>query len=421
MSITTPERHETVPTVPPASPSPRRGVASRTDRFTESVIREMTRLIQLHHPDDGINLAQGFPDFPAPRELKDAAIAAIEADINQYAVTWGAPNLRRAIAAKYRRHYGMAVDPDTEVTVCCGATETMLATLMATVNPGDEVVIIAPYYENYWPDAVLAGATPRFVTLREPDFDGDPSRQSWRLDLDELSDAFNERTAAIVINTPGNPTGKVFNRTELEAIAHLCQKWDALAITDEIYEHILYTGEHVPLATLPGMRDRTVTISGASKTYGVTGWRVGWAIAPAWLTNPIRKVHDFLTVGAPAPLQAAIAIATGLPDQYYLDLRASYTTKRDAMVDALAEAGFRFASPEGAYYVMVDITPFTAATGEDDTAFSRRLIVDHGLATVPGSSFFPEPGQGHNRVRFSFPKKPETLARAAERLRTIRH
>ncbi len=405
-------------TAPAISP---RAVAARTDRFTESVIREMTRLIQLHYPTDGINLAQGFPDFPAPRALKDAAIAAIEADINQYAVTWGAPDLRRAIAAKYQRHYGMAVNPDTEVTVCCGSTETMLATLMATVNPGDEVVIVAPYYENYWPDAVLAGATPRFVTLREPAFGQDAEGDAWHLDLDELAAAFNKRTAAIVLNTPGNPTGKVFTAEELGVIADLCQKWNALAITDEIYEHIRYRGSHVPIATLPGMRDRTVTISGASKTYGVTGWRVGWAIAPAWLTGAIRKVHDFLTVGAPAPLQAAVAVACALPDTYYVDLQASYAAKRDQMVAALREAGFSFAAPEGAYYVMADIAPFTASTGEDDVAFARRLVIDHGLAVVPGSSFFPDPVQGRQRVRFSFPKRPETLAKAAERLRHIRN
>ena len=405
------------PIAPPVAP---RAVAERTKRFTESVIREMTRLINLHHPTDGINLAQGFPDFPAPRELKDAAIAAIEADINQYAVTWGAPNLRRAIAAKYQRHYGMAVDPDTEVTVCCGSTETMIATLMAIVNPGDEVVVLAPYYENYWPDAVLAGAIPRFVTLREPVYGQTATGNPWRLDLDELAAAFNERTAAIVINTPGNPTGKVFTEAELRVIADLCQKWNAVAITDEIYEHIRYGGVHVPMATLPGMRDRTVTISGASKTYGVTGWRVGWAVAPAWLTGAIRKVHDFLTVGAPAPLQAAVAVAVGLPDQYYVDLAASYGAKRDAMVAALTGAGFTFTSPEGAYYIMADITPFVAKTGEDDVAFARRLIIDLGVGAVPGSSFFPEPGMGRNRVRFSFPKRAETLAKAAERLQHIR-
>ncbi|MDQ3699719.1 MAG: pyridoxal phosphate-dependent aminotransferase, partial [Chloroflexota bacterium] len=275
-----------------------KGISARTERFTESVIREMTRQILVHHPTDGINLAQGFPDFAAPQVLKDAACAAIQADINQYAVTWGAPDLRRAIAHKYARFYDLLIDPEREVTVCCGATETMLATLLATTNPGDEVIILAPYYENYWPDSVLAGATPRFVPLREPSFTagssgtagstGDP----WTLDLDALTAAFSERTAAIIINTPNNPTGKVFSRAEMTAIADLCQRWDALAITDEIYEHIVYTGEHVVMATLPGMRERTVTISGISKSYSVTGWRVGWAIAPERISNAIRKVHD---------------------------------------------------------------------------------------------------------------------------------
>jgi aminotransferase len=390
-----------------------RRAAARTERFTESVIREMTRLIELHHPDDGINLAQGFPDFPAPQVLKDAACAAIQGDVNQYAVTWGAAALRQAISRKYRRFYGLTVDPDREITVCCGSTEAMVATLLAAVDPGEEVIILAPYYENYWPDSVLSGATPRFVALQEPRFTTEAYGDAWRLDLDELAAAFGERTAAIVINTPNNPTGKVFTRPELETIAELCQRWDALAVTDEIYEHIVYRGEHIALATLPGMRERTVLVSGISKTYSVTGWRVGWAIAPPDLTNAIRKVHDFLTVGAAAPLQAAAAVALDLPDSYYRQLRDDYARRRAALLPALAAAGFTFAPPEGAYYVMADITPFGA---EDDVAFARRLVVDHGLAVVPGSSFYPEPAQGRRRVRFSFPKRLETLRRAAERL-----
>jgi len=388
-------------------------VAARTERFTESVIREMTRLIQHYHPADGINLAQGFPDFPAPQELKDAACAAIQADVNQYAVTWGAPGLRQAIAAKYRRFYGLDVDPDAEITVCCGATEAMVSTLLATVNPGDEVIVVAPFYENYWPDSVLAGATPRFVHLREPVLTDQEWGAPWRLDLDELREAFNERTAAIVINTPNNPTGKLFSRDELALVAELCQRWDALAVTDEIYEHIVYQGEHVPLATLPGMRDRTVTISGVSKTYSVTGWRVGWAIAQARVTNAIRKVHDFLTVGAAAPLQAAAAFALGLPDAYYERLKADYAHKRQLMLRAMAAAGFRYAPPDGAYYVMADITPFGF---EDDASLARHLVIEHGLAVVPGSSFYPPDAPPLDRVRFSFPKKPETLTAAAERL-----
>ncbi|MBI3970207.1 MAG: aminotransferase class I/II-fold pyridoxal phosphate-dependent enzyme [Chloroflexi bacterium] len=393
-----------------------RGVAQRTQLFTESVIREMTRLIQLHHPDDGINLAQGFPDFPSPQELKDAACEAIQRDINQYAVTWGAPELRRAIAGKYERFYGMQVDAATEITVCCGATETMVASLLATVNPGDEVIIIAPYYENYWPDSVLSGATPRFVSLREPTFRTAETEQSWRLDLDELASAFNERTAAIVINTPNNPTGKVFTREELVIVADLCQRWDTVAITDEIYEHLVYRGEHVVLATLPGMRDRTIVISGASKTYSVTGWRVGWAIAAPRITNAIRKVHDFLTVGAAAPLQAAVAVALGLPDDFYRRLLDDYRQKRTMLLGSLADAGFPYAAPDGAYYVMTDIARFGFP---DDVALARHLVVEHGLAVVPGSSFYPDPALGRQRVRFSFPKKIETLERAAERLRAF--
>jgi aspartate/methionine/tyrosine aminotransferase len=394
-----------------------RGVATRTERFTESVIREMTRLILLHHPQDGINLAQGFPDFPAPREVKDAACAAILADDNQYAVTWGAPRLRQAVARKYERRYGLPVDPEREITVTCGATEAMVATLLATTNPGDEVVILAPYYENYWPDSVLAGATPRFVTLREPPLTREPFGEPWRLDLDELGAAFNERTAAIVLNTPNNPTGKVFSRQELEAIAGLCQRWDALAVTDEIYEHIVYRGEHVVLATLPGMRERTVTISGVGKTYSVTGWRIGWAIAPARLTNAIRKVHDFLTVGAAAPLQAAAAVALDLPESYYADLVTDYTRKRDLLLDGLGQGGFTFAPPDGAYYVMADITPFGF---DDDTRFARHLVETLGVAVVPGTSFYPDKGGGRERVRFSFPKRIDTLRRAVERLSRLR-
>ena len=322
-------------------------VADRTQHFTESVIREMTRLIALHHPDDGINLAQGFPDFPAPAEIKEAAIEAIRDDVNQYSVTWGAPALRAAVADKVARTTGLVVDPDREVTVTCGATEAMIATLLATVNPGDEVVIFQPFYENYWPDTVLAGASPRFVTLHEPD---------WRIDPDELAAAFGERTRAVVINTPNNPTGKVFSRAELELIGGLCERWNALAITDEIYEHLVYEGEHVSLATLPGLRERTVTISGIGKSYSVTGWRVGYAVAPPPLTDAIRKVHDFLTVGAPAPLQAAAVAALGQPDSYYRAYLADYRQRRDYLVACLRSAGFGCQPPAGAYYIMADIS-----------------------------------------------------------------
>src|SRR6476660_1326567 len=285
----------------------------KATQFTESVIREMTRLNQLY---GGVNLSQGFPDFPAPAAVKDAACAAIRADVNQYAVTWGAQTLREAIAREFGRRYGVEVVPDEQVTVCCGATEAMMATMMAIIDPGDEVVIFEPFYENYGPDAILSGATPRYVTLHEPD---------WTFDPDELAAAFNDRTKAIIINTPNNPTGKVFSRTELETIATLCRRWDVVAISDEIYEHILYdTAQHVPIASIEGMADRTVTLNGLSKTFSVTGWRVGWTISPPSLTGAIRKVHDFLTVGAAAPLQAAGAVALELPEQYYLDLAAKY-------------------------------------------------------------------------------------------------
>jgi aminotransferase len=382
--------------------------AERASRFTESVIREMTRLLLLHQGERGVNLAQGFPDFPAPDELKAAAKAAIDADENQYAITWGSRPLREAIAWKTARFAGIEVDPERELCVCCGATEAMAATMLALVNPGDEVVVFSPYYENYWPDAVLAGATPRFVTLREPD---------WSIDEAELRAAFGPRTRAIVVNTPNNPTGKVFDRAELGLIAELCQRWDAVAITDEIYEHLVYEGEHVRLATLPGMRERTVTINGLSKTYSVTGWRIGYTIAPPGLTDAIRKVHDFLTVGAPAPLQAAAAVALRLPDGYYAELLAGYRARRDLMLEILRRTGFEPFTPHGAYYAMADIRPLGA---QDDVSFARHLVQDVGVAVVPGSSFYRDPAMGRTKVRFCFAKKLETLERAGELLDGLR-
>src|SRR5512132_785478 len=298
--------------------------SKKATQFTESVIREMTRLKQLY---GGVNLSQGFPDFPAPAEIKAAACAAINADVNQYAVTWGAKPLREAIAREFTRRYGLPIVPDEQVTVCCGSTEAMMSTMMAIIDPGDEVVIFEPFYENYGPDAILSGATPRYVTLHEP---------SWTFDPDDLAAAFNNKTKAIILNTPNNPTGKVFSREELEAISALCRKWDAIAISDEIYEHIIYDGhEHIPIATIEGMADRTVTINGLSKTYSVTGWRVGWTISPPSLTGPIRKVHDFLTVGAAAPLQEAGSIALGLPDDYYGKLAENYRVRRDVLMKTL--------------------------------------------------------------------------------------
>ena len=370
--------------------------------FTESVIREMTRLAQQH---GAVNLAQGFPDFPAPEAVKAAACAAVEADVNQYAVTWGARPLREAIAADLARRYRLQIDPDRQVTVCCGSTETMMATMLAVVDPGDEVIVFEPFYENYGPDAILSGAVPRFVRLHEPD---------WRIDPDELAEAFTGRTRAIIINTPNNPTGKVFTRDELTLVAELCQRHDVIAITDEIYEHIVFDGTvHVPLASIDGMADRTVTINSLSKTFSVTGWRVGWAVSPPSLTGAIRKVHDFLTVGAPAPLQQAGIAALSLPDVYYTDLAADYAMRRDRMATLLERHGFRVYRPSGAYYVMTDISGFG---GEDDVQFARELVTSAGVAAVPGSSFYREPVRGRTKLRFCFSKRDETLSEADRRL-----
>src|SRR5438034_934012 len=303
--------------------------SKKATQFTESVIREMTRISELY---GSVNLSQGFPDFAAPVEVKAAAVVAIHDDINQYAVTWGARPLREAVAREFTRRYGVEVVADQQVTVCCGSTEAMMATMIGIIDPGDEVVVFEPFYENYGPDAILSGATPRYVTLHPPAGPG----KMWTFDPDELAAAFNDKTKAIILNTPNNPTGKVFTREELETIAALCRKWDAIAISDEIYEHIIYDGhQHLPIATIEGMAERTVTINGLSKTYSVTGWRVGWTISPPTLTGAIRKVHDFLTVGAPAPLQEAGAIAMGLPDEYYLKLAASYRTRRDVLLEIL--------------------------------------------------------------------------------------
>jgi len=376
--------------------------SKKATQFTESVIREMTRLNHLY---GGVNLSQGFPDFPAPAAIKDAACAAINADINQYAVTWGARPLREAVAREFTRRYGLPIVADEQVTVCCGSTEAMMSTMMAIIDPGDEVVIFEPFYENYGPDAILSGATPRYVTLHEPD---------WSFDPDELAAAFNDKTKAIIINTPNNPTGKVFSRVELETIAALCRKWDAVAISDEIYEHILYDGHtHIPIATIEGMAERTVTINGLSKTYSVTGWRVGWTISPRTLTGAIRKVHDFLTVGAPAPLQEAGAVALGLPDQYYLNLAAKYKRLRDMLLDILERHHFTCYKPYGAYYIMTDISGFGFS---DDVEFARYLAKDVGVAGVPGSSFYKNSSNGKTKLRFCYCKREETLIEADRRL-----
>ncbi|HVE80341.1 MAG TPA: aminotransferase class I/II-fold pyridoxal phosphate-dependent enzyme [Gemmatimonadaceae bacterium] len=380
-------------------------IARRAATFTESVIREMTRICA---QEGAINLAQGFPDFPMPAPMKEAACAAIHGDINQYAVTWGSPTLRLAVAEKYRRWYDMEVDPDREVTVTCGATEAMAATFLALFDPGDEVIILEPFYENYGPDAILAAAKPVFVPLEWPD---------WRLDAERLRRAFSSRTKAIVVNTPHNPTGRVLTRDEISLIADLCQEHDAWAITDEIYEHIRYAGGHHPIATWPGMRERTVTISGLSKTFSCTGWRLGYAIAPSPETTAIRKVHDFLTVGAPAPLQAAGAVGMAFDPDYFNHLSLDYRARRDLLCTALTEAGFHFAIPEGAYYVLAD---YSDLSDDDDTTFSRWLTREVGVAPVPGSSFFSDKSARRPLVRFAFCKKAETLHAAAERLAGIR-
>ncbi len=379
--------------------------ATRTHGFTESVIRAMTRLAAEH---DALNLAQGFPNFPCPDVLKEAAAKALHDDINQYAITWGSRRLRRALADKYQAWYGMAVEPDTEITVTCGATEAMAATLLAIVDPGDEVVIFEPFYENYGPDAILCGATPVYVPIR-PDAP---------LDLDRVAAAFSKRTRAIIVNTPNNPAGRVLGRAELEAIAELCRRHETWAVTDEIYEHILYDGVHLPLATLSDMRARTITISGASKTYSVTGWRVGTIVAPPDVSVAIRKVHDFLTVGAPAPLQEGVAAAIEtLGRDYYDGLARDYRARRDVLIGALGAAGFRCTAPEGAYYVLAD---FSALSDRDDVAFAEWLTREIGVAPVPGSSFYSRPELGRHQVRFAFCKTLPVLEDAAHRLAAVR-
>ena len=390
---------------------PKSFLSHKVAHFTESVIREMTRQAMLH---GAVNLSQGFPDFPAPAEIKRAAQEAIAADINQYAITWGAKNLRNAIARQMQLWQDIAVDPEREITVCCGSTETMISALLAVCNAGDEVVIFEPFYENYGPDAILSGARPRFVKLRPPA----ASDGEWTFDPRELRAAFHSHTKAIIVNTPNNPTGKVFTRGELELIRDLCVEFNVLAITDEIYEHILYDGtQHISMATLEGMRERTITINGLSKTYSVTGWRVGWAVAPPAITDAIRKVHDFLTVGAPAPLQEAGASALGLPANYYPELAEGYRKRRDRLIPVLDEVGFRCFLPRGAYYVMTDIGAFGF---ENDLEFSKYLVKEIGVATVPGSSFYNDPRDGAQQVRFAFCKRDETLDAAGERLRKLR-
>jgi len=374
----------------------------KASSFTESVIREMTRLAAVH---DAINLGQGYPDFPAPEAVKEAARRAIFEDHNQYPITWGDPDFRRAIADGYERNYGLTFDPESQICVTCGSTEAMAASFLGLLDDGDEVVVFEPFYESYNPDSIMAGAVPRYVTLRPPE---------WTFDPDELVRAFGPRTRAVVINSPHNPTGKVFTADELGQIAALCIEHDAIAITDEIYEHITYDGlPHVPIATLPGMAERTVTISALSKSYSVTGWRVGWAVSSEALMAGIRSTHDFLTVAAAAPLQIAGVAALGLPDDYYEVMRKEYAERRDVMMRVLEEVGFAAEVPQGAYYVMADVTPMGL---EDDVATAQHLVQRARVATVPGSSFFSRPELGRHLVRFAFCKRVETLEAAGERL-----
>jgi aminotransferase len=381
-------------------------LAARVQYFTESVIREMTRLANQH---GAVNLGQGMPDFETPEELKEAACRAIKDGFNQYAITWGAPPLRQAIAEKVRRFNDLECDPDQNVTVCCGATECMMATMLSLVNPGDEVIIFQPFYENYGPDALLSGAKPVWIPLKPPD---------WSIDFDQLRAAFSKRTRAIILNTPNNPTGKVFTRKELEFIAGLCQEFDAYALADEIYEYIIYTDEpHVSIGSLPGMAERTVTISGLSKTFSITGWRLGYCIAPADVTRGIRKVHDFMTVGAPHPLQVAAATALGFPQSYYDKLREDYRRRRGILLGYLRDAGFDFHTPDGAYYVVTDISRLG---GTDDVEFVRKLVTQVGVAGVPGSSFYAPKELGRKKVRFMWAKRDETLHEAGKRLLRVR-
>jgi aspartate/methionine/tyrosine aminotransferase len=395
----------------PASAHAKHYLSDKVEHFTESVIREMTRQAMQY---GAVNLAQGFPDFPAPAEIKKAAQEAIAADINQYAITWGAKSLRDAIARQMQEWQGLHVDPEKEIAVCCGSTEAMIATLLAVCNKGDEVVVFEPFYENYGPDSILSGAKPRFVKLHPPlSADGE-----WTFSEIELREAFQHHTKAIILNTPNNPTGKVFSRKELELIRDLCVEYNVLAITDEIYEHILYDGaQHISIARLEGMRERSITINGLSKSYSVTGWRVGWAVAPPAITNAIRKVHDFLTVGAPAPLQEAGAAALSMPATYYHELAERYRARRDHLIPALEKAGFRCFRPRGAYYVMTDISAFDFP---NDVEFARYLVQEIGIACVPGSSFYKHPHDGSQQVRFAFCKRPETLDEAARRLEKLR-
>jgi aspartate/methionine/tyrosine aminotransferase len=394
------------PAKPERAPASSPILSAKAARFTESVIREMTRMAIQYQ---AVNLSQGFPDFPAPAEIKRAAQEAIAADINQYAITWGSKNLRNSIAEKFAATTGISIDTEREITVCCGSTESIMSSMMAIINPGDEVVVFEPFYENYGPDAIMSGATPRFVKLHAP---------AWSFDPDELAAAFGPKTKAIILNTPNNPTGKVFEQRELEMIRDLCVKWNTFAITDEIYEHMLYDGaKHIPIVTLEGMRERTITINALSKTYSVTGWRVGWAVAPPEVSVAIRKCHDFLTVGAAAPLQEAGAIALKFPQEYYEKLASDYAVRRERLLGILTNAGFKCFKPRGAYYIMTDIADFGFP---DDVAFAKYLVSEIGVAAVPGSSFYHHPADGRTQLRFTFCKTEKTFQAAEGRLAKLK-
>jgi len=378
-------------------------LSRRVELFVESVIRDMTRLSLKY---DAVNLAQGFPDFPAPEELKRTAASAIMEDYNQYSITWGAKDLRSEISQKARNYNHIEYDPESEITVTCGSTEAMMASMLALINEGDEVIVFEPFYENYGPDAAVSGAVPRFVPLDD----------DYGIDEDALASAFNKKTRALILNTPNNPSGKVFTKGELKLIADLCIDNDVIVVTDEIYEHILYDDrKHISIASLDGMGDRTITISGFSKTYSVTGWRIGYALAEKNLTSAVRKVHDFLTVGAPAPLQHACVSALRFPDSYYEELARMYDGKRKLLYNALTKAGFGCQMPEGAYYILADIPE---GINMDDMAFARYMVSKVGVAAVPGSSFYRSE-EGRHKLRFTFSKKDETLMEAARRLERL--
>jgi aminotransferase len=376
--------------------------SDRALAIRESNIRDAARLVaELSGERQIVNLGQGLPEYPAPQILKDAAKAAIDADFNQYSNTWGYIQLREAIAAKLAVYNGIKADPATEVTVTCGASEALHASLQAIVNPGDEVIIVEPFYENYHPDVILAGGRPRYVRLHQPDY---------TFDEHELAAAFNRRTRAIIMTNPHNPTGRVFSRQELEMVAKLCQKWNAVAISDEIYEHLIYDdNRHISLATLPGMEERTITVSGLSKTFSVTGWRLGYMVAPADYTRQIRKLHDYITLAAPSPLQIAAITALNLPAPFYAEMISKYQQTRDSLALAAAEAGFKFRLPEGAYYLLVDASPLGFA---NDKQAWEYLLKAHGLVTVAGYCFY-RPGVATNSLRFCFAKRPATIEKAA--------